>query len=51
MKIYVVVWNISGLTYIEGAFTTYEKAEEKLLKLQKDMRQGHYFIRETKIDV
>lgn len=49
MKIYVIVWNISGQVYVEGAYAKRSMAEDHIARMRKDMRQGYYVIREVKV--
>jgi hypothetical protein len=49
MKVFVVVWGISGLIRVMGVYTKYESAESKLLEMKNNQIQGFYRIVESEV--
>lgn len=49
MKVYVVVWGLSGLIRVMGVYTKYESAEAKILEMQDNRLQGFYRIVESEV--
>jgi len=49
MKVYVVVWSLSGHIRIVGVYTDYTTAEETIKQMQRNMVQGWIKIIESEI--
>lgn len=50
MKLYIIIWSISGHIRIVGSYKDYELAENKIIEMQKSNIQGYYKIHETIIE-
>ena len=49
MKVYAVVWSLSGHIRVVGVYTDYNTAEEKIKEMQRNHTQGWIKIVESEI--
>ena len=49
MKVFVVVWSLSGHIRVVGVYTDYNTAEEKIKEMQRNHTQGWIKIIESEI--
>ena len=49
MKVFVVVWSLSGHIRVVGVYTDYNTAEEKVKELQRNYTQGWIKIVESEV--
>ena len=49
MKLYIIIWSISGHIRSVGSYKDYESAENKIREMQRNNIQGYYKIHEIPI--